>query len=222
MVSSGFNAVRSTVSSVLGSLGGIASSAMSAVVGAISGAVGRAAAAAGSVVNGIKQAFLNVVGQMSGIGANIVQGVANGISGAIGRVTAAAARIADAIPGPIKQIMGLASPSKVMRGFGEDIGEGLILGMESMAAGARRAAGGLAGSALDGVSGLGPGPRAMPAGAGLAAAGGGVTYGGATTIHVTVSVDDLARMGTVAEFVDMLGGVRVRERQTARSGLVTA
>ena len=60
----------------------------------------------------------------------------------------------------------------------------------------------------------------MPSG-GLAA-GGGVTYGGATTIHVTVSVDDLARMGTVAEFVDMLGGVRVRERQTARSGLVTA
>lgn len=39
---------------------------------------------------------------------------------------------------------------------------------------------------------------------------------------MTVSVDDLARMGTVAEFVDMLGGVRVRERQTARSGLVTA
>ena len=120
--------------------------------------------------------------------------------------------------------MGLESPSRVMRGFGEDIGEGLILGMESMAAGARRAAGGLAGSALDGVSGLGPGPRAVPAGAGLglAAAGGGVTYGGATTINVTVSVDDLARMGTVAEFVDMLGGVRVRERQTARSGLVTA
>lgn len=224
VVSSGFNAVRSTVSSVLGALGGIASSAMSAVVGAISGAVGRAAAAARSVVNGIKQAFLNVVGQMSGIGANIVQGVANGISGAIGRVRDAAARIADAIPGPIKRIMGLESPSRVMRGFGEDIGEGLILGMESMAAGARRAAGGLAGSALDGVSGLGPGPRAMPAGAGLglAAAGGGVTYGGATTIHVTVSVDDLARMGTVAEFVDMLGGVRVRERQTARSGLVTA
>ena len=222
VVSSGFNAVRSTVSSVLGALGGIASSAMSAVVGAISGAAGRAAAAARSVVNGIKQAFLNVVGQMSGIGADIVQGVANGISGAIGRVTAAAARIADAIPGPIKQIMGLASPSKVMRGFGEDIGEGLILGMESMAAGARRAAGGLAGSALDGVSGLGPGPRAMPAGAGLAAGAGGVTYGGATTIHVTVSVDDLARMGTVAEFVDMLGGARVRERQTARSGLVTA
>ena len=223
VVSSGFNAVRSTVSSILGTLGGIASNAMSAVVSAISGAVGRAAAAAGSVVNGIKQAFLNVVGQMSGIGANIVQGVANGISGAIGRVREAAARIADAIPGPIKRIMGLESPSKVMRGFGEDIGEGLILGMESMAAGARRAAGGLAGSALEGVSGLGPGPRAMPAGAGLglAAAGGGVTYGGATTIHVTVSVDDLARMGTVAEFVDMLGGARVRERQTARSGLVT-
>ena len=223
VVSAGFNAVRSVVSSVLGSLGGIASSAMSAVVGAISGAVGRASAAASSVVNGIKQAFLNVVGQMSGIGANIVQGVANGISGAIGRVTAAAARIADAIPGPIKQIMGLQSPSKVMRGFGEDIGAGLILGMESMASGARRAAGGLAGSALDAMTGLGPGPQALPAraGAGLAAGAGGVSYGGSTVINVSVSVDDLARMGTVAEFVDMLGGVRVRERQTARSGLVT-
>ena len=224
VVSAGFNAVRSVVSSVLGSLGGIASSAMSAVVGAISGAVGRASAAASSVVNGIKQAFLNVVGQMSGIGANIVQGVADGISGAIGRVTAAAARIADAIPGPIKQIMGLQSPSKVMRGFGEDIGQGLILGMESMAAGARRAAGGLAGSALDAMTGLGPGPQALPArvGAGLAGAGGGVSYGGSTVINVSVSVDDLERMGTVAEFVDMLGGARVRERQVARSGLVTA
>lgn len=224
VVSAGFNAVRSVVSSVLGSLGGIASSAMSAVVGAISGAVGRASAAASSVVNGIKQAFLNVVGQMSGIGANIVQGIADGISGAIGRVTAAAARIADAIPGPIKQIMGLASPSKVMRGFGEDIGQGLILGMESMAAGARRAAGGLAGSALDAMTCLGPGPQALPAraGAGLVGASGSVSYGGSTVINVSVSVDDLARMGSVAEFVDMLGGARVRERQTARSGLVTA
>ena len=224
VVSAGFNAVRSTVSSILGTLGGIASNAMSAVVGAISGAAGRAAAAARNVVNGIKQAFMNVVGQMAGIGADIVQGVANGISGAIGRVTAAAARIADAIPGPIKRIMGLASPSKVMRGFGEDIGQGLILGMESMASGARRAAGGLAGSALDAMTGLGPGPQAMPArvGAGLAGAGGGVSYGGSTVINVSVSVDDLARLGTVAEFVDMLGGVRVRERQTARSGLVTA
>ena len=224
VVSSGFNAVRSTVSSVLGSLGGIASSAMSAVVGAISGAVGRAAAAAGSVVNGIKQAFLNVVGQMSGIGANIVQGVANGISGAIGRVTAAAARIADAIPGPIKRIMGLASPSKVMRGFGEDIGDGLILGMESMVAGAGRAADGLARGAMGAFDGLGGSVRAMPlppAGSpGLAApAGAGPVV---TNVYVTVSVDDLERMGTVAQFVDMLGGARVRERQVARSGLVTA
>lgn len=43
-----------------------------------------------------------------------------------------------------------------------------------------------------------------------------------TTINVTVSVDDIARLSTVADFIDMLNGARVQSRKTARSGMVSA
>ena len=224
VVSAGFNAVRSVVQSVLGTLGGIAQSAMNAVVSAISGAVGAARGAASAVGEGIKGAFSAIVEKMASIGSSIVNGVADGIRGAIGAVKSAAAAVADAVPGPIKSLLGIASPSRVTRGLGRETGEGLELGLLDRVGSVGAAAGRLTSAALGGLSGpfgvpgVGPVRAGGVAGGALAAVSGG---GGVTNVYVSVSVDDLERMGSVAQFVDMLGGARARERQVARSGFVT-
>jgi murein DD-endopeptidase MepM/ murein hydrolase activator NlpD/phage-related protein len=50
----------------------------------------------------------------------------------------------------------------------------------------------------------------------LLAGSGGDTF----NVDMTVSVDDLARMGRLADFIDMLDGARVSARRTQRSGTV--
>ena len=108
--------------------------------------------------------------------------------------------------------------------MGRETGEGLELGLLDRVGSVGAAAGRLTSAALGGLSGsfgvpgVGPVRAGGVAGGALAAVSGG---GGVTNVYVSVSVDDLERMGSVARFVDMLGGVRARERQVARSGFVT-
>lgn len=64
------------------------------------------------------------------IGINIVRSLADAIAGAKDLVVEAAKKLASAIPAPIRKILGIASPSKVMRGFGRDTSKGLALGVD--------------------------------------------------------------------------------------------
>jgi hypothetical protein len=92
--------------------------------------------------------------------------------------------IVDKIPGPIKDALGISSPSRVMAGFGRNIGEGLTIGIE--------ASGDLV---ADAMKRLVPVPKAAtvtPAFANLATAVGAATVGqatrGVTAAPVTVNV----------------------------------
>jgi hypothetical protein len=69
-------------------------------------------------------------GQLQSLGVAIVSGLAHGISAAAHWVYDAVQRIIDNIPKKIRQIMGIASPSKVTTELGKNIGEGLAVGME--------------------------------------------------------------------------------------------
>ena len=68
-----------------------------------------------------------------GVGKNIVSGIINGIKSMGGAIIRAVLAV---IPGPIKGVvkkaLGIHSPSKVFQGFGQNIGEGLIIGMGDM------------------------------------------------------------------------------------------
>lgn len=92
-----------------------------------------AAGAALRLVQGV-MAIVGVVsavsGALSAIGANVGQSLASGMAAAKGAVMAAAQDLAAAIPGPIKKLLGIASPSRLLTAFGRFSGQGLVKGIK--------------------------------------------------------------------------------------------
>jgi tape measure domain-containing protein len=71
----------------------------------------------------------NAVNWLKNIGKNIVDGLLNGLKEAWTAVTSWISGAAEKVTGPFKKILGISSPSKVFMEFGENIGEGLVIGM---------------------------------------------------------------------------------------------
>ncbi|MFG3290490.1 hypothetical protein ACGF3G_17005 [Streptomyces sp. NPDC048179] len=126
--------------------------------------------------------FNELPGKMKKMGMDILQGLINGIAEKASAVLSVVKNIVDRIPGPIRSALGISSPSKVMMGFGGDIGEGLALGMEGAGNRVAGAAGRLATATARAAIGPGYGL------AGIAARGGGRTSAAAATAPVTVNV----------------------------------
>lgn len=103
-----------------------------------------------------------IVGVFSGAGKwlwdagkNIIQGLLDGAGSLLSSI---GNFFLDRIPGwikdPFKKALGIASPSKVFRGFGIDIGSGLVAGIRSMHGQAAAATEGLAGAAVDAAAAM--------------------------------------------------------------------
>ncbi|OLN21908.1 hypothetical protein BTO30_12480 [Domibacillus antri] len=75
------------------------------------------------------QAYLSGI-DLAGIGADIIKGLANGMGSMASSVWNKAQEIADGITRRIKTALDINSPSRVMKGIGENVGEGLVLGIE--------------------------------------------------------------------------------------------
>ncbi|MED4083867.1 phage tail tape measure protein [Halalkalibacterium halodurans] len=58
------------------------------------------------------------------IGIDVIQGFINGIKSKVSDVAAAAQSAADAVTGKIKSVLGIKSPSRVLKGIGTDTGDG--------------------------------------------------------------------------------------------------
>ncbi|MGZ7371093.1 hypothetical protein ACXWSM_09370, partial [Streptococcus pyogenes] len=74
-------------------------------------------------------------------GKNIVQGLINGMTSLAGKI---GSYFLEKIPGwirkPFESALGIHSPSRVFAGYGENIGQGLINGVQSMAGSVKGAA----------------------------------------------------------------------------------
>ena len=108
--------------SLIGGLISGASSMFGAVVGLFGGLMGRISGAIGNAGSALLQT-----------GKDIIQGLIDGIGsmmGAIGR--AVLSIVPEAIRGPFEDLLGIHSPSRVFRGYGVNIGQGLILGIGDM------------------------------------------------------------------------------------------
>jgi hypothetical protein len=127
--------------------------------------------------------FSELPDKLRSMGGDLVMGLINGIKNrASALLDTVKNLIVNNIPGPIRSILGISSPSKVMMGFGGNIGEGLALGMEGAGNRVAGAAGRLATATARSVIGPGYGL------AGAAGARSATRTGAAATGPVTVNV----------------------------------
>ena len=128
IMGSGLGSVGSGISNTFSSIIGFAGRMVSGIIGAVSGVAGRIA----SHFSGVFCAISRAIGNVTDIGANIVNGIAQGIRGAWGSVTSAIGALTDMIPKKIRSLLGIHSPSRVMRDMvGKFIPQGIAVGMTS-------------------------------------------------------------------------------------------
>ena len=128
IMGSGLGSVGSGITNTFNSIIGFAGRMVSGIIGAVSGVAGRIA----SHFSGVFGAISRAIGNVTDIGANIVNGIAQGIRGAWGSVTSAIGALTDMIPKKIRSLLGIHSPSRVMRDMvGKFIPQGIAVGMTS-------------------------------------------------------------------------------------------
>lgn len=108
--------------------------------------IGEIAIAAGKII----VEFVNKIISYDWIslGKDIVRGLISGISNMAGALGDAAIGMANKVGGTVKKFFGIASPSKLMKQYGEFVGEGFEIGLVAKTADVRNAAGYMASSSL--------------------------------------------------------------------------
>lgn len=81
-----------------------------------------------------KETFDEIVDQVTDFGGDIVDGIKTGISNKWEDLKTAISDLAKDLPGPIKKVLGIASPSKVFMDIGANTVEGFNLGVDKEAA----------------------------------------------------------------------------------------
>jgi len=163
-----------------------------------------------SIWDGIKRMFTNAKDVMSQIGKNIIQGLVDGIKNMANAAVDAAKNVAKNIGDSVKGFFGISSPSRLMMGFGEDIGEGLAIGIRRSVDEVRRQAAMLSEMAVPSFG--------KPATPGMAAAGpasstinmDGLFAGATIVVRNDDDIRQLAReiWSMAAQAQRGLGGVR--------------
>jgi tape measure domain-containing protein len=121
-------------------------SAMYRFITAIVSGVGRANSVFGSIRNTIIRTMLSLPSFMYNIGVLIIRGLINGIGSMANAVRNKVAAIANGIKDRIKSALRIQSPSKVFIGYGKNIGQGLVNGIEASKSIVENSVGGLAGA----------------------------------------------------------------------------
>ncbi|QOP65076.1 tail length tape measure protein [Arthrobacter phage Adumb2043] len=133
VISGGLNTVRGLFTSIFNGVLSFLRGVWSGITNGVSSMIGNVIGFFGGLLGKITGAIGNAGAALWNVGRQIIQGLIDGIGsmmGAIGRA------ILSLVPGPIvgvfKDLLGIHSPSRVFRGFGVNIGEGLILGIKDM------------------------------------------------------------------------------------------
>jgi phage-related protein len=180
-ISWGFNAAWGVISSVFGRVAGFLGGVWSSVVGGVSSMIGQVGGYFSGLWGTITGAFAGAASWLWNAGRNIVEGLISGVKSLAGTIGSAFLSV---IPGwivePFKAALGIHSPSRVFRGYGVNIGEGLVLGMGDMQDAVQGAADGLAPKAPAFAS-----PKVAPGGlTGAVAAATSTTATGSSPVNV--------------------------------------
>ena len=125
--------VESLITLIIDNLGEFVSQGLEILISIGKGiveAIPELLAKAGEAIKGLWEAFVNT--DWGEVGGNIIDGITSGISGAVSRLWNAAVNAAKTALSKIKNVLGIASPSKVFRDeVGEMIPEGMAVGIEA-------------------------------------------------------------------------------------------
>ncbi|QFR56322.1 tape measure protein [Bacillus phage 049ML001] len=142
-----WNAVKTAVTNVWNKLKSAASSTFNALKSSVTNIMNSVKDRIKSIWNSVMSFFKGI--NLGSIGRNIMQGLINGVTGMWGRVTSTFSRLTNAIPKTIKKILGIHSPSRLMRDeIGYHIGTGLVKGITGTEGMVTKAAASLAKSAV--------------------------------------------------------------------------
>lgn len=132
-ISAGLSNIMGIWSGIWNMVSGFLSSAWSGIVNGVSSGVGNVMGVIGSIPGKIMGALAGAGSWLLDVGRNIIQGLINGISGMMGAIGRAILSIVpEAIRGPFEAALGIHSPSRVFMGYGLNIGQGLIKGVDKM------------------------------------------------------------------------------------------
>jgi TP901 family phage tail tape measure protein len=125
---SGIIAAMNGLSAMFGKVAGFFNQLKAAASGGVSGLVAFAGTIAGKVVSAIG----NFGSRLFSIGADAMRGLLNGLSSMAGAVIGKAKSIANSVKDSIAGALHIGSPSRIMIGYGKNIVEGLMIGMEAL------------------------------------------------------------------------------------------
>lgn len=181
VISAGIGLVMGFISGALANIGRFFSDTWNNVVNGVSGMIGNVVGFFSGLIGKITGAIGNAGNALFSVGRDIVQGLIDGISGMMGAIGRAVISIVpEAIRGPFEDLLGIHSPSRVFRGYGVNIGQGLILGIGDMHSDIESA-----------VTGMVSVPRVPSYSAGAFTPAGSLAGAGGTTYNTTINqVDD--------------------------------
>ncbi|MEC1395354.1 hypothetical protein P9D26_18740 [Bacillus velezensis] len=134
-----WNTVKSKVMSIWNGIKSAASTAFSYMKAQIVNRIQATKERIVSIWNGVMKFFRGI--NLKSIGRNIIQGLINGISGMAGALASKVKSMANAIPNGMKKLLGIHSPSRVMRDqVGYHVGTGMAAGIDKSQAKVKAAA----------------------------------------------------------------------------------
>jgi phage-related protein len=128
IITQAFNAIKRTIISVLNSV-------KTSIRNAFNYIISRARSFAKtfkSVLKGMWNSLKNLAKDAWSWGKDIISGLIGGISSMMGKLASTVSGVASTVKSGVKDALGIRSPSRVMKGFGRNVGEGLIIGIDSM------------------------------------------------------------------------------------------
>lgn len=135
------------VADVLGRMAGFAADMLakgqeiiSNVASGMTAMLGRVLSAAAEIISGVKGAFSGAISWLWQAGRDVIQGLINGIKGMLGAAVGAVGDVVSAVKNRVTGLLGISSPSTVMREIGQDTIAGLVKGLGDMTPEAAKAA----------------------------------------------------------------------------------
>ena len=137
VVTSVVNSIKTTITSVFNTIKNTVSTAITATKNAVVGAFNAMWNTAKTAATGIKNSIIgafdsikNLASDAWGWGADIISGLIGGIKGGVKNVTGAIGDVASSLSKKFTKALGIKSPSRLFRGFGLNIGQGLAIGID--------------------------------------------------------------------------------------------